>query len=937
MSDPVLNNIFQQGRSAPLNQNQFGANFGGPLKKNKAFFFLNWEGFRAADARPLMERVPDITSRSPNTCVEFSCSPLKPWVKQVQTLLNLYPVPNVPTSSVTNMNGNAISNPQVGDSQTYTVTDSSGTNTYIDPYAGAFFTGTSKNFTNSDNYLARVDLQPTKSATMSFKYNMQNVDQLQGGAVPQTSTYPGSGADLNGRNQNFSYNYVQTFGSHTVNQLRLGWNRFRLDTLPTDHSLDPSGVFQNLNFTDKGFPSILLGGFEVTAGPYASLGAGFSAPYNRVDSVPSVGDNVTHTYGRHVFEAGVEVRYDRLIVDNEAAGRGVVALNSIPTSLNAGAADFASIARVNPAFSSGFERTFNAGAYDWFVQDSWRPSSNLSVNFGVRQEINQAPVEAHNLLVNDYPGTCTNPLNGSSLVCLIRSGTNAISDSAGNPLGTSSFIAPRAGFHTDFKNIGPHVGFAWSPLPNGQTVLRAGYAIAFDQQSMEPSVDMLLNPPFVQQTASYFPFLANVFPASIPPQAPGDIWFQQPYSITARDPNTRTSYVYQYHFGTETQLSKQAVFGLSYVGSGGRKLPDNRLQLECTQSQFVNEPVLCFPPLGTGVGGNALLSDSVVYQENHANSSFNSLQAHLDTHAFHHFTVHLNYQWAHSIDNASSPVAPVFLLSPASADQVHAFLEAGCPMQGVPGCKPYTINRDQLAALNNVNPALSLRAGLPTITTADSLPNDTSNNANLSGERGNSDFDVRHRFVGSYIFDVPSWSRAGRALSGWQVAGITVAQTGQPFSVYGDFFGAPLRPNQVNPTQVNNNNPNGAIDNAAPAGCGVNFPCAGDSNSSFDIYSMGQFAPGSLRRNTFYGPNLVNFDFSILKNTRLSEGKNVQFRVEFFNLLNRANFRQPFSQVGQVENNTFDNTSSVVSNPFFGQILQAQSPRQIQFALKFAF
>jgi hypothetical protein len=930
LSDPVLSSIFQKGTYVPLNQNQFGANFGGPIVKNKAFFFFNYEGFRADDPRPLMERVPDTDSRLATNCFGFPCNP------QVQALLNLYPDPNVPKSALQNGVGYSVSDPTSAD---------------FEVGSGAFYTGRSRNYTDSDNYLGRVDVQPTSRAALSFKYNIQNVDQDQGGAVEQTATNPGSGVYLNGRNQNFSFNYVQNISPRTVNQARVGWNRFQLGTLPLDHTLDASTATQltNLNFSNEGLPSILMGGFQLTIGPYANLGAPFNSPSSRTDTVYSFADNFSHTWGRHVFEAGGEFRRDHLDVDNEAAGRGLMGITTVPNGLAFGVAELASIARVSPAFGGSFARTFDANAFDWFLQDTWRPSSNVSMNFGVRHEINQAPVEAHNLLVNDYPGACTdpNPINGFSPVCLIPAGSNQMLNSDGTSLGTSKFTAPDAGFETDFRNFAPHVGFVWSPSAhNGKTVLRGGYAMAFDQEPIEPSVNMLLNPPYVQQTASFLPTLGTIFP-SLPYQSgfpvPGTCvdngsglcWFPQPYSITARDPNTRTSYVYQYHMGVEEQIGQRAVFELAYVGSGGRKLPDNRLLLECTQSVFLNNPLGCFPPVIQGFPGLGGFTDSVVFQENHANSNFNSLQARLDTRAFHHFTFHMQYQWSHSIDNASSTVAPVFLLSPASAGLL-SYVLGGVNIDGI----PFPLTADQLAVANNVNPALSLRPGLPTITTGDLLPNDTTNNANLSGERGNSNFDVRHRFVASYVFDVPSWSRAGRVLSGWQLAGITVAQTGQPFSVYGDFFGAPLRPSEVATPHINNRNPNGAIDNAIPAGCGVSYPvnqqnmvlpCPGGPNSSFSTTSIGVFEAGSLGRNAFYGPNLVNFDFSVLKNTYFSEGKNIQFRAEFFNLFNRANFLQPISQVGQFAPYT------LVSNPFFGQILQARSARQIQFALKFAF
>ena len=190
--------------------------------------------------------------------------------------------------------------------------------------SGAFAVGDSRNFTNSNNYLGRVDLTPSAKVGFSLKYNIQSFNQVQGGAVQQTSTYPGSGISLNGQNQNFSFNYVQNFGPLSANKFTFGWNRFSLNTLPVDSSLNASTYFQNLNFANQGLPSVLIGGYTFTDGPYANLGAAFNAPYSRVDSVWSVADNFSRSWGRHLFEAGGEFRYNRLNVNNEAAARGVV-------------------------------------------------------------------------------------------------------------------------------------------------------------------------------------------------------------------------------------------------------------------------------------------------------------------------------------------------------------------------------------------------------------------------------------------------------------------------------------------------------------------------------------------------------------------------------------------------------------------------------------
>jgi len=902
LSDPVLNKIFQGGRELPLNQNQFGANLGGPIKRNKAYFFFNWESFRAANPRPVFERVPDMSARSASACATQDAPVYgKPTCQPgALNLANFYPVPNVPTSTVETAVGTPVSNRVTGD------TSPTGY-----PAGGAFYVGDSRNFTNSDNFLGRVDVQPTKNASMSFKHNVQDIDQVQGGSLPATASYPGNGIDVNGRNQNFSYNYSQQLSPATVNFFRFAWNRLRLDTVPLDHTVDPSSLFQNLNSTKIGFPTVLLGGNAFTTGAYSSLGAPFNAPDSRADSVWTVADNLSRTAGRHLVEFGFEFRRNRLNVNNDAADRGVVALFDVPYTADDGYDEYASIARVTPQFggvngAGGLDRSFSDDAYDSFIQDTWRLSRNLSINFGLRYEINTAPVEARNRLVNDYPNA--SPLCG--LFCLMQSDSSQIYDFLGNMVGTSKSLAPRAGFNTDYKDFGPRFGLAWSPGKNGKLVIRAGYALAFDQQSLEPSVNMLLNPPFVQEAGAYFLRLGDTFPLSYGTLPMSGL--HAPYSITARDPNTRSPYVHQFHFGMERQLGTAGMFGIAYVGSAGHRLPSSRLLLECTGEVFNSVNGICN-------------DNSAVNQENSANSMYNSLQARFDTRSFHGLTVHGYYEWAHVIDDASSSAAPVFISSPplASLTALRLILEG------------QLIDPGQLSGLNGVNPTLSLRPQFPALTTSDLLPNDTMNGAaNLAGQRANSDFDARQRFVISYIYDLPAWHRAGRVSSGWQLAGITTVQTGQPFSVFGSFFGVPLRPDQIGHPRINNRNPDAAIDGALPAGCNTSLAlqCSGTPlESSFNIASALQFHGGSLWRNAYTGPGLTTFDFSILKNTSLKEGKNLQFRVEFFNLLNHSNYLQPYSDEDQF------GPGFNVPDPFFGEILQARAPREIQFALKFTF
>ena len=935
-------------RQSLLILNQFGGNVGGPLKQDKVFAFVNWEGFRLSNPRPVFEFYPYPSYRDQALCQSNELNPKNPRRGEpgpngtrvcdplALKLFSLYPATNLDPFPVP---------PGVGNNH--------------EPYNN-LFAGTSANSTDTDNFLGRVDWQVAKRDLMSFKHNIQWIDQIQGGSVPATPNYPGDGTDVNGQNQNFSYNYVHEF-TQASNEFRLGWNRFRLAALAEDRTLDASALgFQNLNFSNQGLPTL-------HAIPrFPDLGADLSVPSTRADEFWSAGDNFSYAHGRHNWQLGAEVGYTRLNVINAAFGRGLIASTDLCCSfLRKGNPGVESIARISPQFGGGFDRYFRSHSFGGFLQDQWRPRPNFTVNYGVRYEVATAPVELRNRLVSYYPN-----LGG-----LVEGGDTRILspflDPSGNiqVLGLAPRPAPRAGFDTDANNWAPRFGFAWNPRPSGKTVVRGGYGIAFDEQPLQPSVNMLLNPPYVQQDMTEFSSanLTDAFsvcnehfsnPACLSTSSYSgptvSRWVRRPYSITARDPHTRTAYVYQFHFGIQQQLGRASLFEADYVGSLGHKLPRVRDLSGCTlEGTAVTQASPCFPNKVRPIDILSNPLDQVIlYQENSANSSYHSLQVQLVTRGFHRLQLQAVYQFAKSIDDASSLQAPVFLLNPLFADNL---------------VQKDNLNPLDLEDVNSVSPALSLGPDLPIITTRPTLPQDSTN---LRGERGRSDFDVRQRLVFDYIYDVPSWNRARALGRGWQLAGITTMQAGQPYSVFLDFFGIPLRPNVVKPVKIGNHAPSAVIDSANPLI--VPTPCSqlkGGRCVGFpsDINTLGPFnpasafrvnfdpttgfpLPGNLGRNTFTGPSFINWDFSVLKNTNFGprDTRTVQFRVEFFNLFNNVNFRQPFSLAGQVvqtkRSNTFCSPYSsaspnlcVVSNPLFGQILQAGPARQIQFAVNFTF
>jgi outer membrane receptor protein involved in Fe transport len=191
-------------------------------------------------------------------------------------------------------------------------------------------------------------------------------------------------------------------------------------------------------------------------------------------------------------------------------------------------------------------------------QDQWRPRSNFTLNYGIRYEVNTAPVELQNLLVNYYPSLAT----ADGLGGLVQAGSKTIFDPFGNVIGTAPQAAPRAGFKTDYNNWGPRIGFAWNPLNDGKTVVRGGYALVFDQQSFQPSVNMLLNAPFVQQELAfyYYPSLQDTFSVCGPAFISNNgcrslssnpnslsIWSLFPYSITAIERPTSTNTISEFN------------------------------------------------------------------------------------------------------------------------------------------------------------------------------------------------------------------------------------------------------------------------------------------------------------------------------------------------------------------------------------------------------
>ncbi len=460
-------------------------------------------------------------------------------------------------------------------------------------------------------------------------------------------------------------------------------------------------------------------------------------------------------------------------------------------------------------------------------------------------------------------------------------------------LGTKNLYDP------DYNNVAPRVSVAWDVTGKGKTILRAGYGFFYDAFSQDFFLGHLPFGSFFDPGPAYSSFGPNPISTSdvdtsraLNSANPVFVGFLPMPDAFGVDPNIRTPYMQNFNVNVQQELTRHAVFQIGYVGSNGHKLFDFRDINQPSQAGIQAADILCdctdsFP--------RTLPTSPFFYiywQEAAANSSYHSLQTSLRVNDWRGLTSTVNYTWSHSIDTASDG-------------------------------EDFVPN-----------------AGQPTDSTR------------LDLNRGNSNFDVRHRFTWNFIYQFPnrkgSWSRL---TDGWGINGVVTAQSGQPFHIIydsddfdgsGQFF---AKPDVVGPIRYNRSDPTQFLDLTSFA-----VPCtpSGTFDGSASDCQPGTRHFGNLGRNALIGPDFRQFDFSIFKDTSITERLKVQFRVEFYNVLNHPNFASPLlpNFLAEGDANGFDaagrttgflpltTTGDVgIGYPFLG----GGGPRGIQLAVKFMF
>jgi len=433
-------------------------------------------------------------------------------------------------------------------------------------------------------------------------------------------------------------------------------------------------------------------------------------------------------------------------------------------------------------------------------------------------------------------------------------------------------------YKPDYKDFGPRLGLAYDLRGDGKTVLRAGYGIYYDRNFGNVLFNVIQNPPnyAVLIAGSGNNPLAPIT-ANVDQYAALAALSGQSYSSSARaiDQNLRTAYSNVWNVNVQHELAGDYVVTLAYAGSNGIHLYSLNNINRAGSGVLLGDPGRLNPTIS-----------GINFRGNDGHSNYNSFQARVDSRYIKRAGLQFTaaYTWAHAIDNESSTFGDSYLLSRVG--------------QGVFGFQ------------DAFNPA---------------------------GDKGDADFDVRHRFVTSFNWDIP-FARdlhshlLKKALNGWAMNGILSFRTGTPFTIFDTGQANNNGQQAIRPT-VNGALPTvGALTPVAGVGGTFNYL---DLSSFVSTPSVNGPFIGTLGRNTFRAPGMQSWNASFVRNIAITESKKLQFRAELFNLFNHPNLFLA-GGTNNIANNT-TNSVEVTQGGLFSNINNVEQHRNVQLALRFTF
>ena len=872
---------------APFNLNQFGGNLGGPIWKNKAFFFFNFGGFRqrqystgGAYGSPSVN-VPSAAMHQGNfgtLCATYDgngiCTdtggtqlynpftglafpynqiPAGLITSQAKTLSTYYPVPTTPGSLGL-------------------------------PNGAPNFVGLVSSGRDYDDYEVRLDWQLSTKDSLAgfFTHNVGNP-----WAQPR-SPFPNYDNGENFGYKTILYHIAEThvFSSNTINDLRVGWLDFPQIRSGQNTNFDPRSLFpQQPVSAQRGLPNMSIGGY----GGIGDYGLGI---YSYQPSLEIL-ENFTHVHGRHTLKAGVDFTFYHYFSANNRSPLPGFSFSGIwtgnkgnpgqPQSVGNAFADFLlGVGNSSSTGLPGHDTSIFDRDYEFYFQDNWQATHKLTIYLGLRYVL-QMPWTDRNELQSGYDFN-TNKIvlpENSMTPTLPPFGAGLATFNALLPYMTTTKALgwPLQYIKTDTNNWGPRVGFAFRPFENSKTVVRGGYGVYY---AFAPAVTTIYNdiknPPWSGGTPLNF---QSALPGQPTSQFLPDITFSNPFPSAAQSASPVSPhpnlYPWQRNFvlpvtqtwnlTLERQIGANDMVRATYLGTQTHHISirDNDLNIPTVQTpNMPTQEQRPYQPWGAFSGSTC-----------DAKQNYDQLQLEYIRHWAQGLSVQVEYQWTRALTNSEFP-------------------DGGYQVPAYP-----------------------------------------------RSDYGENAFVLRHMLVFDYIYELPAgrgkhWLSNAHGvvdglLGGWQVAGISTYQTGFPFTVN---FSTPS--NYV-----------GWWGGRADRVSGVSLY---DKQSGHDVvngvnwFNASAFAPpqpwawGNSQPYSVFGPGTWNWDISAQKNFRIPirglEEPRLQFRADFFDAFNHFNLGGIYQYPNSTIADTRDGGPAI---PSAGKLYSGNDYRTIQLGLRFTF
>jgi hypothetical protein len=711
----------------------------------------------------------------------------------------------------------------------------------------------------------------------------------------------------------FSLTNLHVFSSTVLNEFRAGFFRNRNDSSPVSYFTNAQFGIQNpLDAKVPDLTQLDIRGDRDVGGRVRFGTPSDGTRIYDLQTTYTLGNTLTMTKGKHSIRAGGEMRRHHLDGDLREGQNRRHNFRSWFDFLTVGYRNPSDGNRARQISDSSLTYGETARHYrmtdvNAFIAEDWRITSNLTLNLGLRWEYFGFPWERDGLLaVFDFPAALETGMVQDGFVFASNFDPNSVPGAAGLSLTTagSKTIVPG-----DYDNVMPRVGFAWTPFDKKNFVLRGGYGMFYERTTGGFANSLRQAPPFFRELQLNNLGDYNVYPTDFPalPIPSMSVGFDdgEPILVGSNDPNNefealetqmvspdlQTPYLQQWSVNTQWEFMPNWLLEVGYIGTKGSNLlqfinQNQALDIDASggflartgvpgggftgnyygivNDRFVNlrtpppgcdlfdDPGECVVPaelrgpllgLDEDEGANTLYSNG--------KSSYHGLQTSLQKRFTAGYMFNVNYTFSRSLDYFSD--------------------------EGL-----FQIEHDQTRPANN---------------------------------KGLSDYHRKHRLILSWAWDLPF--RGNRFLEGWQIAGIGTLQSGRPFTVTDGEFSAIL----VSTTNPRPNLASGATHDDQTTSGSVNSRLNNYLNR--DAFESSGTAFGNLGRNTVMGPDQRRLDVSIAKLTRLAGARALEFRIEAYNVTNTPTFRNPARDISAAN---------------FGQITRTRGgPRVIQLGLKFRF